>query len=274
MMREKERNKHRILTGCHPPLLLFSKGSRLPNPWACLTIPLPPCRTPTLLFWSQGILAEKSLLTSNCYHLGLLLSFQGEKKKRKENNEPTCQSSACEAPKWILSDVCSDEVRETRRVTAAQHGAGAQTWARTHKCWLLITGRILFGSVVSVNIQWLVLQRSSSVDQMCHIARWERFCLSGNANKVWQTIGFAICPVLACHFHKPIYVTQWHLPCGKTGQVATLFWGFFPPPSSCHTYAENNVLLWPIQCNLWSCRLEQGYCGTLIACQLLRLQCV
>lgn len=150
-----------------------------------------------------------------------------------------------------------------------------KTLARTHKCWLLITGRILFGSVVSVNIQWLVLQRSSSVDQMCHIARWERFCLSGNANKVWQTIGFAICPVLACHFHEPVYVTQWHLPCGKTGRVATLFWGFFfSPPSSCHTYAENNVLLWPIQCNLWSCQLEQGYCGTLIACQLLRLQCV
>lgn len=68
-----ERNKHWILTGCHPPLLLFSEGSRLPNPWACLTIPLPPCRTPTLLFWSQGILEEKSLLTSNCYHLSLLL---------------------------------------------------------------------------------------------------------------------------------------------------------------------------------------------------------
>lgn len=30
--REKERNKHWILTGCHPPLLLFSEGSRLPNP--------------------------------------------------------------------------------------------------------------------------------------------------------------------------------------------------------------------------------------------------
>lgn len=27
-----------------------------------------------------------------------------------------------------------------------------------------------------------------------------------------------------------------------------------------------------MQCNLLSCQLEQGYCGTLIACQLLVLQ--
>lgn len=91
-----DRTKHWILTGCHPPLLLFSEGSRLPNPWACLTIPLPPCRTPTLLFWSQGILEEKSLLTSNCYHLSLLLSFL-----EKKNNKPERQSAACVALRWI-----------------------------------------------------------------------------------------------------------------------------------------------------------------------------
>lgn len=129
----RERNKHRILTGCHRPLLLFSEGSRLPNPWACLTIPLPPCRTPTLLFWSQGILEEKSLLTSNCYHLGLLLSFL-----KKKNNKPACQSAACVAPRWILSDVCSDEVgrrgvveEEQHVVTVAQWDVGVQMLART-----------------------------------------------------------------------------------------------------------------------------------------------
>lgn len=131
IMRKKERNKHWILTGCHPPLLLFSEGSRLPNPWACLTIPLLPCRTPTLLFWSQGILEEKSLLTSNCYHLGLLLSFLKKKKQKKTNNKPTCQSAACVAPRWIISHVCSDEVGEECRDTVAQYGAGVQMLACT-----------------------------------------------------------------------------------------------------------------------------------------------
>lgn len=50
----------------------FPNGNWLPNPRACLTIPLPLCRTPTLLFWSQRIL-EKSLLTLNWYHLDLLI---------------------------------------------------------------------------------------------------------------------------------------------------------------------------------------------------------
>lgn len=128
----RERNKHWILTGCHPPLLLFSEGSRLPNPRACLTIPLPPCRTPTVLFWSQGILEEKSLLTSNCYHLGLLLSFLRKKKKKKKNNKPASQSAACVAPRWILRDVCWDEVGEEELwVTVAQWDASVQMLART-----------------------------------------------------------------------------------------------------------------------------------------------
>lgn len=119
IMRAKERNKHWMLTGCHPPLLLLSEGSRLPNPWACLTIPLPPCRTPTPLFWSQGILEENSLLTSNCYHLGLLLSFL------KETKNPTCQSATRVALGWLFKWCLFRWGR----------GGGAQSWQLTVGRW-------------------------------------------------------------------------------------------------------------------------------------------
>lgn len=114
--------KHWILPGCHPPLPLFSEGSQLPNPWACLTIPLPRCRTPTPLFWSQGILDEKSLLTSNCYHLGSFLSFP--KKKKEANNDkiknPIWQRVVRISPMWIMIYICSDEAKEEWKLTVAQ----------------------------------------------------------------------------------------------------------------------------------------------------------
>lgn len=70
-------------------------------------------------------------MTSNCYHLGLLLSFLKKKKKKKTNN-PACQSAACVASRGILSDVCSDEVEEEEcGVTVAQWDAGVQMLART-----------------------------------------------------------------------------------------------------------------------------------------------
>lgn len=136
---------------------------------------------------------------------------------------------------------------EEHTVTVTQWDVSVQMWART--CWLLIIGRILFCSVVSVNIQWLVLQWCSSVDQMCHIVRWERFSLLValikcdrrlDSRSALSSLAIFISPYMShsdiCHV-----VKLDNLP---------LYFGDFSPPPSRHTYAENNVLLWPMLCNL------------------------
>lgn len=57
-------------------------------------------------------------------------------------------------------------------ITVAHWDAAIQMLARTP---MLIAIGFYFCSVVPVNVQWLVLQQSSSVNQMCRTVRWEGF---------------------------------------------------------------------------------------------------
>lgn len=55
-----------------------------------------------------------------------------EEEEEKKNNKPASQSAACVAPRWILRDVCWDEVGEEELwVTVAQWDASVQMLART-----------------------------------------------------------------------------------------------------------------------------------------------
>lgn len=103
---------------------------------------------------------------------------------------------------------------------------------------------------------------------MCHTARWEiirSFLVVLIKSDGWSDSHCS--PASPAIFISP-YMSRTDIchVVKKLDNLSIYFWGISaPPPPSYHTYAENNVLLSPILCNLWSCQLEQGDCGTLIA---------